>query len=154
MKNLFQRRGYRGLIFLTLTGLLSSPQVNAEAASELVGDWMGTVNTEFESVRLVFHVRDSSAGMSITMDSPDQGAVGIPATIVCNDPAAIKFEVSVADATYEGALSDDGKTIEGTWSQQGNSTAVSLALQEGLEQQTPAAITKLFDFLASKLLGG
>ncbi len=117
-------------MLLTLTGMLSNNFVLGQSTSSLIGDWSGTVETVFGAARLVFHVRESDYGLALTMDSPDQGASGIPATVVSNDPTAIKFEISVVNAVYEGSLSADGKVIDGTWSQLGSSTHVSLVLQD------------------------
>lgn len=79
MMNLLLRRGYRGLIFLGLLGVIPYSTSLAQSADSLVGDWQGTVPTQFGDIRMVFHVREADDGLWLTLDSPDQGAKGIPA---------------------------------------------------------------------------
>ena len=56
-------------------------------------------------------------GFSSTMDSPDQGANGIPVTNTTFENPKIKFEVTNAGIEYDGELSGD--EIIGTFKQGG-----------------------------------
>ena len=44
------------------------------------GSWLGTLQTGGVELRIVFHISQDSVGvLTATLDSPDQGATGIPA---------------------------------------------------------------------------
>ena len=61
MKKLLRKRGFRGLLFLTLSGLLSSPMVCTLSTNELVGDIQGfgatnTDNQDADANTLTDHI--------------------------------------------------------------------------------------------------
>ena len=83
-----------------------------------VGVWEGLLDAGAAQLRLVFHVeRGDGAELSGSLDSPDQGASGIPATSVSVDERSLTFTIASLQATFEGVLSEDGSQIEGTFSQ-------------------------------------
>ena len=49
-------------------------------AQDITGEWNGVLSVQGMKLRLVFHVTKTDAGYTATMDSPDQGAKGIPMT--------------------------------------------------------------------------
>ncbi|MCW3100635.1 MAG: hypothetical protein JWL77_6253 [Chthonomonadaceae bacterium] len=107
--------------------------------------WQGalTVNGGIK-LRLVFHVVKASNGSySGTMDSPDQGAKGIPSAIKTYDKQTLKIEVPVATGGFEGKLSADGQTAVGTWHQGGLELPLTLTkggkIVESRRPQTPKA---------------
>jgi len=60
------------------------------------------------------------------MDSPDQGAKGIPVTAVTRTGSSLKLELKQIGGTFEGKISSDLATIEGTWSQPGGTLPLTL----------------------------
>lgn len=114
-----------------LLGILSivAPMVvSADAAGsadavlgvDLVGDWEGTLAVGETRLRLVFHLKRSDDGtLDATIDSPDQGASGIPVERVTIEGDSITFDVSAIGAGYAGELTADRQAIEGKWSQSG-----------------------------------
>ncbi len=83
-----------------------------------VGTWEGLLDAGAAQLRLVFHVEQGNGGeLTGSMDSPDQGANGIPATSVSVDGRSLTFTIADLGATFEGVLSDDASQIEGTFSQ-------------------------------------
>lgn len=79
-------------------------------------------------LRLVFHILHSEAGYTATMDSPDQGAKGIPVTSVSYKNATLKLSLASLGVEYEGALGADG-SISGTFRQMGQSFPLNLSRQ-------------------------
>ncbi len=61
------------------------------------------------------------------MDSPDQGAMGIPVSMISPGENAIKIALKLISVEFNGKLSEDGKTLTGEWSQGGGSYALVLA---------------------------
>jgi hypothetical protein len=52
---------------------------DSPAKPDLVGEWQGTLAVGDARLRLVVHLQESDDGtLGATLDSPDQGATGIP----------------------------------------------------------------------------
>jgi uncharacterized protein len=95
--------------------------------SDIDGAWFGTLDLQAIKLRLVFHINNTSEGLKATLDSLDQGAKGIPASTVTRTGAALEIEFKQLDGAFEGKISDDRKTISGTWTQRGSSRPLALA---------------------------
>ena len=103
-------------------------------ASDIDGAWMGVVDTGGGKFRVVFHITNTANGLTATMDSPDQGAFGIPATTAeCNYPD-VKLTWSAIGGVYAGKMSN-GK-LSGTWSQ--GKASFPLDLQKDMTAQSTA----------------
>jgi pimeloyl-ACP methyl ester carboxylesterase len=105
---------------LILVATLVSPETSMAIQDlpepDVVGTWEGVL--EAAGLRLVFHVEAADGGgFTGTMDSPDQGAADIPATSVTFTDGTLTFEVQNLGMTYEATLSEDGTTLEGTFTQ-------------------------------------
>jgi hypothetical protein len=94
--------------------------------SDIDGAWMGTLDTGAVKLRVVFHITNTEDGLTATMDSPDQGAKGLPVTSVTRDGASLKLEMKQIAGGFDGKISKDLTTIEGTWTQAGNSLPLVL----------------------------
>jgi uncharacterized protein len=113
-----------------LAAALALP-AGAQAASDLAGTWLGELKTPAQSLRIVFNVTSEAGALKATMDSPDQGAKGIPTSSVAVDGRTVKIEAKLLGASYKGELSGDGKRIAGSWSQRGASLPLILEKQAG-----------------------
>jgi hypothetical protein len=104
-------------------GVQAETQANpAQALSvqSLVGDWEGTLGGQLP---LVLHLRvDASGALTATMDSPQQGANGLAGADAKLDGTTLSYGIPIVGGTFTGTVSGDGKTISGTWTQQGRST--------------------------------
>jgi hypothetical protein len=72
----------------------------------------------------VFHITKTDAGYKTTLDSPDQGAMGIPVEKTTFANPVVRLELPDLGAAYEGKLSGD--TIDGAWEQGGLSVPLKL----------------------------
>ncbi len=90
------------------------------AGKPFVGIWQGTLSPpQGEGLRLLFHIKSNLDGTYFaTLDSPDQGATGIPARAVSTDKKAIRINVATIGAEFIGSLQADG-SIDGKWIQRG-----------------------------------
>ena len=110
-------------------------QVNTTTA--LLGAWSGKLNVGAMSLTLVLNLEQADDYVKVSLDSPDQGAKGIPAfnEYLSDDSLAVKVEA--IGMTYQARLKD-GK-LDGTFSQNGFST--KLVLTKGVAEvkrpQTP-----------------
>ena len=110
-----------------LTMLLSLAAATSFAQT-IEGDWQGTVPANGTQVRLVLHLKaDGHGGLVATLDSPDQGASGIPVSSVSFVDSTLKFAVAVASVSYEGKADTRITAIAGTFSQGGMSTPLTLS---------------------------
>lgn len=102
-------------------------------ADGLGGDWTGNLQvTPQVALKLVFHISQPGAETAVvTLDSPDQGAFGIPTEVKQLTDDTIVLAVPMINMTYEGTLKD-GK-IDGTFKQNG------MTLPLILESDSPKA---------------
>ncbi|WP_420471177.1 alpha/beta hydrolase family protein [Brevundimonas sp. FT23042] len=97
----------------------------AQASPDIAGAWEGRISGGGQSIRIVFNV---AADGATTMDSPDQGARGIPATSAV-DGRTVRFTVPAIGGRFEGLLADDGRSLTGALAQGGMN--VPLVMQRG-----------------------
>lgn len=83
--------------------------------ASLVGDWKGVL---MDQLHLVLHITAGKDGaLGATLDSLDQNANGIPINSITLKDGKLSMTVDTVHGTYEGTVSNDGNTIDGTWSQ-------------------------------------
>ena len=69
-------------------------------------------------LRLVLHIHAAADGsFSGTLDSVDQGALGLPVTGIAVKDSAFGFNVDTVHGSYAGTVGKDGAEIDGTWTQ-------------------------------------
>jgi uncharacterized protein len=91
------------------------------APSDIDGAWMGAIDTGVAKLTCVFHITNTADGLTATMDSPDQGASGIPVTTVTRNGPTLKMQLEGIGGVFDGKISTDLTTIDGTWNQSGRS---------------------------------
>jgi len=91
-------------------------------AQSLDGTWSGTI----VGIKLIFHFATGPSGKTEgTMDSPQQGATGLPIKSVAITTDSINCLLTAPAASYTAARVNDS-TLMGKWSQGGRSTALDL----------------------------
>ena len=129
------------LIFVFVNGLIMNKRILSLAVALLgvmpmafaqTGTWSGKINVQGSQLPLVFHL-----GENPTMDSPDQGARGIPVQVERTETGKITIRIPSIGATYEGQWML--KQINGTFKQMGVSFPMTLTPgEEKLKRpQTP-----------------
>ena len=122
-------------LLTALAAMTGQAQVNPTTA--LAGSWSGKLKAGVTSLTLVLHLEQADGYVTVTLDSPDQGAKGIPASkeYLTDDSLAIKIDQP--NATFQARLKD-GK-LDGTFKQMGFS--FPLVLERGVPEvkrpQTP-----------------
>ncbi|MDR1864990.1 MAG: alpha/beta fold hydrolase [Bacteroidales bacterium] len=109
-------------VFVLFIGLASATLWG----QDITGQWNGVLKVQGIQLRLVFHVTETATGYSATMDSPDQGATGIPVTAASFENRTLKMTVAGAGIEYEGILGEDG-VIAGAFRQMGQSFPLNLS---------------------------
>ncbi|MFW6313322.1 MAG: alpha/beta hydrolase family protein, partial [Spirochaetota bacterium] len=85
----------------------------------ITGTWSGTVDAGGQQVLLVFDLSTDNGSLTATMDSPAQGATGIPVEEAVFEDGRLTMHLPQMGASYTGDLADDATAIEGVFSQGG-----------------------------------
>ena len=111
--------------------------LEAKPAPSVTGDWLGTLDVGGQPLRLAFHIAKGEDGaLTATLDSLDQGAMGIKVDKVAYVDGALTLELAALSARYEGTVVKDGAEIAGSWSQGPGS--LPLKLTRGKAPEAPA----------------
>jgi hypothetical protein len=112
-----------GRLMLVLGLLLPLPAM----AQTLNGDWNGTLRLpNGGSLRILFQFRDTPAGLQVSTVNVDLRGETYPAGAATLAGKALSITFPAQESSYQGTLSDDGKTIAGAWSQRGRSLPLDL----------------------------
>jgi len=95
------------------------------SAQDISGPWSGILQVPGAQLRLVLHLTKINEGYSATMDSPDQGAKGIPVNSVEFTNSALKLTMTSLNAEYTGVLGTDN-IFKGTFKQNDHSFPLDL----------------------------
>jgi hypothetical protein len=109
------------LIASLAAALALSAAAHAQEVKGVDGDWTGKLEAGGAELNLIFHIKTTGGKTVVTIDSLDQGAMGIPVTGIKRDGQKVSMDVQAVQGAYEATLSADGKSMSGTWSQLGNS---------------------------------
>ncbi len=106
--------------------------------SDIDGAWLGTLDTGIAKLRVVFHIVNTDDGLVATMDSLDQNVKGLPTTKTTRDGATLKIDAEKINGAFEGKISADLASIDGTWTQGGSKMPLALhRLKDQSELQPP-----------------
>lgn len=111
---------------LTLLALIFS---STAFTQDIAGAWGGVLKVQGMQLLLVFNVTKSGNSYTSTLDSPDQGAKGIPVSSTSFENSTLRIAVASAGIQYEGTLGRDS-TITGTFKQAGQSFPLNLTKQK------------------------
>ena len=109
---------------LLLAAITLMGQAQVQPTTALIGSWSGKLKVGAMSLTLVLHLEQADGYVTVTLDSPDQGAKGLSAAkeYLSDDSLAIKLDY--IGMSYRARLKD-GK-LDGTFSQGGFSTPLVL----------------------------
>ncbi|HEY0407112.1 MAG TPA: alpha/beta hydrolase [Pyrinomonadaceae bacterium] len=121
----------------------AAQQAGSDGGPEIQGEWPGVLNLGAAKLRLVLKISKATDGsLKAVVDSPDQGALGLPVDVVTFKDRALRFEMKQLGAVYEGSLSRDGSQILGTWRQGGNSIGLIFKRSVGAMETSAAALRR------------
>jgi len=96
--------------------LLTAAPALAQPASAYNGDWTGALSAGGQTLRLVLHVKTEGATQTAELESLDQGAT-IPAAAIKTESGQLSALFMAVGGELAAKLSEDGKTLTGTWTQ-------------------------------------
>ena len=131
----------------------SEGRLAANAISKAEGTWQGAIETGNMRMRLQLHIAHDEKGQLIaSIDSLDQGIVGIPASRITEKSGEIKFEMPAFNAEYTGTLTATKNEITGQWSQAENLETLDFRRSEKvLELRRPQNPTKPYPYRAEEV---
>jgi dienelactone hydrolase len=115
----------KGVIVAKTIALLCAAVAIASAAG-IAGSWQGRLTVPGGSLSVVFNITEKSdQTLAATMDSPDQGAKGIPVDEVRLTGDSVMLKASSIGGSYAGKLLSDS-AIDGTWTQGGGAFPLAM----------------------------
>lgn len=104
-------------------------------AQSIAGSWYGLLDVQGSKLRLVLNVKQEITGdYSMTMDSPDQGARGIPVNSVKYENGNLAIQVSSIGMSYSAEVRND--SIVGIFSQGLFQTSLTF-VKQGVKRNRP-----------------
>lgn len=112
---------------LILCLVLCQQPESSLAGPSAQGIFEGPLKVGAIELRLAFHLKKKDDGKwTALMDSPDQGATGIPMTTATVEGNQVVLEFKPGQAKLTGTLSADGQTLDATWEQAGSRFPLTL----------------------------
>jgi fermentation-respiration switch protein FrsA (DUF1100 family) len=94
--------------------------------SDIDGTWQGTLDTGTIKLRILFKIVNTQDGLTAQMQSPDQTSIWIPASSVSRNGSALTITLKGIGITFDGKISADLSSIDGTLTQMGGSLPLAL----------------------------
>jgi len=131
-------------LLLTITTLIFG--------QDITGDWNGALKVGGMQLRLVFHITKTDAGLTATMDSPDQGAKGIQMSKATFENQVLTVELDAAKIQYTGTL-DNKEVVTGTFNQAGQSFPLNLTRKaiEKVKVKRPQEPVKPYPYYSEEI---
>ncbi len=116
----------------------------------IAGHWKGKLNLGESSLQVVFNIIWDGKAYKATMDSPDQGAKGIPVESIHFENKVLTLEVPKLNLEYKGTLKDKNH-IEGTFKQNGFSFPLKLEKGKIIQIKRPQEPKKPYPYLSEEI---
>jgi hypothetical protein len=101
--------------------------LNLPAQPSILGDWNGVLDVQgVVKLRIVFHLTETDGKIAATLDSPDQGAFGLPVTAATYNHPDLSLDMKNLSAAFKGTVKDDFSEINGTFTQGGQAMPLVL----------------------------
>jgi pimeloyl-ACP methyl ester carboxylesterase len=115
------------MVLMAALTLVPPAALAADTPASIEGDWVGALSIGAAKLNLIVHFTREADAWKGTMDSVDQGAMGIPIDFLTLEGTKLHFEMKAIGGSYEGVLSADGNTIAGQWTQAGMTLPLEFA---------------------------
>lgn len=108
-----------GVLALAWTAVAPAWAQPVLAQNDMRGHWTGSLETPAGPLAIEVDLDKSASGWVGSVSIPAQGANGLPLDAISftDGKASFHFKGLPGDPTFAGALSSDGKSLEGTFSQ-------------------------------------
>jgi len=122
-------------------------------AQDIAGDWHGQLDIQGVKLRLVLHIQQEDDGLKATLDSPDQGAFGLPAGEIRYEAPVLTFAMPNLGVTYKGEWQEAPGKFTGTFTQGGQGFPLELgrAAIEAVKLERPQEPQPPFPYRSEEL---
>jgi hypothetical protein len=97
----------------------AQPAVVPAAPTEIDGTWRGTLSTGAAQLRIVLKIANTSTGLTVRLQSPDQSPAWVTASAVSRKAGEVYVEFLPIGASFTGTISADRQSLDGTFTQNG-----------------------------------
>ena len=104
---------------LFLMAVFLFPTLQAQQDSPFAGIWQGAIEIQNSQLGIIFEITQQGEKLNCSMDVPLQKAKGIPADRISTDDREITISYLLLNGEYQGKLAPDQQSIDGTWTQNG-----------------------------------
>lgn len=106
-------------VVLTLSIVATGGAADSQSGppTAITGDWKAVLEVNGSRLRLLLHVTKAESGLSASLDSLDQGALGLPVDSIRRDGARLHFDMSQLGARFDGDWNASTLQFEGQWMQ-------------------------------------
>ncbi len=123
------------IVILTINcGYPNTNSYNVTPDSQYVGIWQGVLNISETRLRIVFHISKVTDSLKASLDSPDQGAFGIPVSSISLSEDSIRLNIQAVNGYYIGKYESDSLKLTGEWNQNGMSLPLDLKKSNKVEE--------------------
>ena len=115
-----------------LLPLFVAHQASAQTAApasphDIAATWQGTLHAGHDLRTVIKISKDDKGAYKGVLYSVDQDGQSLPLDSVTLDGSDVKYTIKMIEGSFEGKLSADGKTINGSWKQGPNPLPLVLA---------------------------
>jgi CubicO group peptidase (beta-lactamase class C family) len=130
--------------------LATFAQLSQAAATPFLGEWEGAIEVPGAQLGILVRIQQGADGkLSGSADIPVQNATGLQLVQFNTDGNSISFAFAAIPATFQGQLSDDGRTLAGTFLQSGVKMPFKLVRKDN--QAKPDPLAGFGDFLQTAM---
>jgi len=142
------------LIMTSSVSMIGFAQQQDTSEISIEGIWQGKLKNPGIELTIVFKISENPDGtLTATMDSPDQGATGIPVEEVIFKDDTLRLEVKSAGGVFEGKISEDFLVIEGEWKQSGQTLPLTVKrVDKAVEILRPQVPKKPYPYIEEELV--
>ena len=142
------------LIIIGSAFFIVSAQQQDTSEISIKGIWEGKLKAPGIELTIVFKISENPDGtLTATMDSPDQGATGIPVEEVIFKNNTLRLEVKSAGGVFEGKVSEDFLVIEGEWKQSGQTLPLTVKrVDKAVEILRPQVPKKPYPYIEEEIV--
>jgi hypothetical protein len=90
-------------------------------ATDIDGDWSGTLNTTGQEQEYLFHIKNTEDGLIVAMDLPSQYIKDAESSSVERNGSSLAIEWKMFGSRFEGKIAEDLSAIGGIVTQAGQS---------------------------------
>lgn len=118
------------------------------------GVWEGPLKIGPVELLLAFHLsRDKDGALKATMDSIDQGAIGIPCDGVRMEGKRVAIELGKLNAQFEGISTTNNTVLKGTFTQRGMKFPLSLnRVEKASTRKRPQTPQKPYPYASAEVV--